>query len=298
MAQWNARAHTIRPMRPRVLPLPIALATLGAALALAATPVDAQRARLPRTASGKPDLSGIWQAMTTAHYDVEPHSARPAMAMRPGPVVPVPAKEVLALGAVGAVPAGMGIVEGGEIPYLPAALVTRNENREQWLTRDPEVKCYLPGIPRATYMPFAFQIVQSEKAFFIAYEYASAVREVYLTKPGPPETDTWMGQSDGHWEGDTFVVAITGFNDKTWFDRAGNHHSEALKVVERWTMTDPDHMRYRATMTDSLTFSRPWSIELTLYRHVDPDARLGQFKCVPFVEELLYGHLRKNPIKP
>jgi hypothetical protein len=283
-------------MLHRVRSLSIALVTLGASLALAFSPAGAQRATLPRTASGKPDMNGIWQAMTTANYDIEPHDAKPAMAMRAGPVVPVPAKEVVALGAVGAVPAGMGIVVGGEIPYLPEALVKRNENRESWLTRDPEVKCYLPGIPRATYMPFPFQIVQSEKAFFISYEYASAVREVYLTNPGPPEVDSWMGQSDGHWEGDTFVVAVTGFNDRSWFDRAGNHHSEALKVVERWTMTDRDHMRYQATMTDSLTFSRPWTIEVTLYRNVDANARLGQFKCVPFVEELLYGHLRKTPI--
>ena len=236
--------------------------------------------------------------MTTANYDIEPHDAKPAMAMRAGPVVPIPAKEVLALGAVGAVPAGMGIVVGGEIPYLPAALAKRNDNREHWLTRDPEVKCYLPGLPRATYMPFPFQIVQSEKAFFISYEYASAVREVYLKNPGPPETDSWMGQSDGTWEGDTFVVTVTGFNDGTWFDRAGNHHTEALRVVERFTMTSPDHIRYQATMTDPQTYSRPWSIELMLYRHVDANARLGQFKCVPFVEELLYGHLRKTPIKP
>lgn len=280
------------------MPRSLTLAALSVFLALPITTLDAQRAKLPRTAAGKPNLNGIWQAMTTANYDIEPHDAKPAMAMRPGPVVPVPAKEVLALGAVGAVPAGMGIVVGGEIPYLPAALAKRNENRENWLTRDPEVKCYLPGIPRATYMPFPFQILQSEKAFFINYEYASAVREVYLKNPGPPETDSWMGQSDGKWEGDTFVVTVTGFNDGTWFDRAGNHHTEALRVVERFTMTSPDHIRYRATMTDPQTFSRPWSVELTLYRHVDENARLGQFKCIPFVEELLYGHLRKTPIKP
>ena len=267
-------------------------------LVLAAGSAHAQRSSVPRTTAGKPDLNGLWQAMTTAHYDIEPHDAKPAMAMRSGPVVPVPAKEVLALGAVGSVPAGVGIVVGGEIPYLPAGLAKRNENRAQWLTRDPEVKCYLPGIPRATYMPFPFQIVQSERAVFFAYEYAGATREVYMRPVPPPETDTWMGQSSGRWEGDTLIVEVTGFNDQTWFDRAGNHHSEALKVVERWSMLGPDHIRYRATMTDPQTFSRPWSIELTLYRHVDPNARLGQFKCVPFVEELLYGHLRKNPIKP
>lgn len=285
-------------MQRRPLPRSFTLAVLGVFLALPVASLHAQRAQVPRTPAGKPDLNGIWQAMTTANYDIEPHDAKPAMAMRAGPVVPVPAKEVLALGAVGAVPAGLGIVVGGEIPYLPAALEKRNDNRANWLTRDPEVKCYLPGIPRATYMPFPFQILQSAKAFFINYEYASAVREVYLKNPGPPETDSWMGQSDGKWEGDTFVITVTGFNDGSWFDRAGNHHTEALKVVERYTMKSPDHIRYQATMTDPQTFSRPWSIELTLYRHVDANARLGQFKCVPFVEELLYGHLRKTPIKP
>lgn len=270
----------------------------GAVLTLSAHPLRAQRATLPRTSAGRPDLSGIWQAMTSANYDIEPHGAKAAMAMRPGPVVPVPAAEVVALGAVGAVPSGSGVVVGGEIPYLPAALAKKKENQENWLTRDPEVKCYLPGIPRATYMPFPFQILQNEKAVFMAYEYAGATRQVYLKDPGPPETDSWMGQSVGHWEGDTFVVSVTGFNDGTWFDRAGNHHTEALAVVERFTMTSRDHIRYEATMTDPQTFSRPWTIRLMLYRHVEPDARLGQFKCVEFVEELLYGKLRKTPHKP
>ena len=279
---------------PSIAAAPLA----GLFLLLCTVPLGAQRSAIPRTASGKPDLNGIWQAMTTANYDIEPHDAKPAMALRPGPVNPVPAKDVVALGAVGAVPSGLGIVVGGEIPYLPDALAKRNENRENWLTRDPEVKCYLPGVPRATYMPFPFQIFQSERAFFIAYEFAGAVRDVYLKDPGPPETDSWMGQSVGRWVGDTFVTEVSGFNDASWFDRAGNHHSEEMKVAERYTMTSPDHIRYEATITDPRTFTRPWTIRVMLYRNVDPSARLGQFKCVPFVEELLYGHLRKTPLKP
>ena len=257
----------------------------------------AQRPAIPRTAAGKPDLNGIWQALGNAHYDIEPHVARAALAMQPGPVVPVPAKEVLALGAVGSVPSGSGIVVGGEIPYLPEARAKRDENRAEWINRDPEIKCYLPGVPRATYMPFPFQIFQSDKAFFMAYEYAGAVRNVYFKDPGPPQVDTWMGQSVGHWEGDTFVVLVSGFNDGSWFDRAGNYHSEDMKVVERYTMTGPDHIRYEATIDDPRTFSKPWTIRLMLYRDVNPDARLGQFKCVEFVTELMYGHLRKTPIK-
>jgi len=273
---------------------------LLAACLLAAAPISAQSSRgaIPRMASGKPDMNGIWQALGNANYDIEPHAASGAMAWRKGPVVPVPAKEVVALGAVGSVPSGQGIVVGGTIPYTPAALAKKKENQEQWLARDPEIKCYLPGVPRATYMPFPFQIFQSEKTTFIAYEYAGAVRHIYAKDPGPPQTDTWMGQSVGVWEGDTYVVTVNGFNADSWFDRAGNHHSEAMKVVERYTMLGPDHIMYEATIEDPATFTKPWTIRLPLYRNISPDARLGQFKCVEFVEELMFGHLRKAPIKP
>jgi hypothetical protein len=252
---------------------------------------------IPRTASGKPDLNGLWQALTSANYDIQAHTARPAMAMRPGPVVPLPAKEVLALGAVGAVPSGAGIVDGDELPYLPAALEQRKKNQENWLTLDPEIKCYLPGIPRATYMPFPFQIVQSDSAFFMAYEYAGATRNILPKDPGPPQVDAWMGQAVGRWDGDTFVIESNGFNDQTWFDRAGNFHSEQLTVTERYTMTDRDHIQYEATITDPKVFSRPWTMSFALYRHVNANARLGQFKCVEFVEELMFGHLRKTLAK-
>jgi len=283
-------ARSGRTLVPAVLSA-LLLATLAPAA------VEAQSAEMPRTASGKPDFNGIWQALGNAHWDIEPHLARAALAMEPGPVVPVPAKDVLAFGAVGSVPPGDGIVVGGKIPYLPAALAVRDENRAHWLERDPEIKCYLPGVPRANYMRFPFQIFQSESKFFMAYEYAGAVRDVYFEDPGPPQVDAWMGQSVGHWDGDTFVVDVSGLHEGSWFDRAGNHHSAALTVEERYTMTSPDHILYEATMEDPNTFSRPWTIRLTLYRNVDPNARLGQFKCVPFVEELLYGTLRKHPIK-
>lgn len=262
-----------------------------------APPDSPPAASIPRTSAGVPDLNGIWQALGNPHWDIEPHTARAALAMQPGPVVPVPANEVVALGAVGSVPSGYGVVVGGAIPYLPEALARRDENREHWLERDPEIKCYLPGVPRATYMPFPFQIFQSDGRFLIAYEYAGAVRDIYYDDPGPPEVDSWMGQSTGQWEGDTFVVEVTGFNGETWFDRAGNHHSPMMKVTERYTLLGPDHMIYSATIEDPATFSRQWEISMPLYRNIDPDARLGQFKCAEFVEELMYGHLRKNPIR-
>jgi hypothetical protein len=260
-------------------------------------PAETQAAR-PARIAGKPNLNGVWQALNTANYDILSHQAKAALAMRPGPVVPVPSAPVLAFGAVGAVPAGNGIVEGDEIPYLPEAAKKQKENQENWLDRDPEIKCYLPGVPRANYMAMPFQILHSDKAVFIAYEFAGAVRNVLLKDPGPAPIDSWMGQSVGVWEGDTFVVTVTGFNDQSWFDRAGNHHSDKLKVVERYTPQGPDHLWYEATIEDPATFSRPWKMRFPLYRHINPDARLNQFKCVEFVEELMYGKLRKQPVTP
>ena len=253
--------------------------------------------RAPRAADGHPDFNGIWQALNEANYDIELHADRPAMAVRPGPYGPGPAAQVLPLGAAGAVPPGMGVVEGGVIPYKPEALAKRKENQENWLTSDPEIKCYLPGIPRATYMPYPFQIIQSAKSLFIAYEYAGAVRDILTKDPGPPPVDSWMGQSAGHWEGETLVIDVKGFNDQTWFDRAGNYHSDALHVVERYTRTSPDIIQYEATIEDPNVFTRPWKMSMALYRRQEKNAQLMDFKCVEFVEELIYGKLRKTPLK-
>ena len=277
----------------------ITAAAGGALIAAWATPLAGQAPaayRAPRTADGKPDLNGIWQAMNEANFDIEMHMARPAMALRPGPYGPVPAAAVLALGAVGSVPPGIGIVEGGSIPYKPEALAKKKENQEKWLERDPEVKCYLPGVPRANYIPQPFQILQSPSAVFFAYQYAGAVRNIYLKDPGPAPVDSWMGQSVGHWEGEAFVIESSGFNDSTWFDRAGNFHSDQLKVTERYTRTAPDVISYEATMTDPETFTRPWKISMPLYRRLEKNAQLMDFKCVEFVEELLYGAYRKKPL--
>ena len=270
----------------------------GAVLALAATSLQGQSSsyRAPRAEGGKPDLNGIWQTMNEANYDLEGHNARPAMALRPGPYGPVPAAAVLALGAVGAVPPSMGVVEGGEIPYKPEALAQKKENQENWLTRDPEIKCYLPGVPRATYMPQPFRIFQSASQMFIAYQYAGAVRNIFLKDPGPAPVDSWMGQSTGHWEGETLVVDATGFNDQSWFDRAGNYHSDALHVVERYTRTSPDVISYEATIEDPKVFTRPWKISMPLYRRQEKNAQILDFKCVEFVEELMYGQWRKTPL--
>ena len=274
-------------------------AALAAFVSMAVAPVSGQqpaRYRAPRAADGHPDLNGIWQSLNEANWDLEMHMARPALQTRPGPYGPVPAPPVLSMGAVGAVPPGMGVVEGGEIPYKPEALEQRNKNRENWSQLDPEVKCYLPGVPRATYMPHPFQLFQSNQAIFFAYQYAGAVRNIYLKDPGPAPVDSWMGQSFGKWEGDTLVVDVTGFNADTWFDRAGNHHTEKLHVVERYTRTAPDVLTYEATIEDPNVFTRPWKISMPLYRRLDKGVQLMDFKCVEFVEELMYGQFRKTPL--
>lgn len=284
-------APTLRAVRHALQLAPVLLLALTIA-----NPAVAQSHEIPRTAAGHPDLNGLWQALGNAHWDIEPHTARPALAMQEGPVVPVPANPVLAMGAVGSVPSGYGIVDDGQIPYRPEALTKRDENRAMWLERDPEIKCYLPGIPRATYMPFPFQIFQSDSRVAVAYEFAGAVRDIYLDDPGEAQVDSWMGQSYGQWDGDTFEVRVDGFIGEAWLDRAGNFTDYGTTVTERYTMIGPDHMQYEATIENPETFTRPWSISMPLYRNIDPDARLGQFKCVEFVEELMYGHLRKNPI--
>jgi hypothetical protein len=265
-------------------------------MTIGVVPLAGQPYRAPRTSDGKPDLNGIWQALNEANYDLEGHMARPAMALRPGPHGPVPAAAVLALGAVGAVPPGMGVVEGGEIPYKPEALAIKKKNQEDWLNQDPEIKCYLPGVPRATYMPYPFQIVQSPTAMTFVYEYAGAVRNIYLKDPGPALADSWMGQSVAHWEGETLVVNVTDMNDRTWFDRAGDFHSDKLHVVERYTRTSPNEIQYEATIEDPSVFTRPWKITMPLYRRQEKNAQLLDFKCVEFVEEMLYGPYRKHPL--
>jgi len=258
---------------------------LAAAAALCASPSFAQnqgaaaKQARPARIAGQPNMNGVWQAMGTAYWNLEAHSAEKI----PG---------FYKLGSLAAIPAGQSVVDGdGKIPYLPAALAQRDQNRAGWPTNDPETKCYLPGIPRAMYMPFPFQIIQGGGNILFAHEYDSANRVVYMSNHQEPPVDTWMGWSNGRWEGDTLVIETTGNNDSTWFDRAGNYHSAALKVTEHLTMEGENVLRYSATIEDPNVFSRPWTISMPLYRHMEPNAQIFEFKCVPFVEELLYKDL-------
>ena len=231
-------------------------ACFGAGLATAQERGPASGPPIPRTAEGRPDLSGFWRVMNSAWLDIQDHSAEPG------------------------VPAGYGVVQGGELPYLPEAIEKKKQNYANRHSADPTLKCYLPGVPRITYMPFPFQIFQTPKKLGFLYEYVHAVREVYLDSEhleGP--IDWWMGDSRGTWEGDTLVVDVVHFNDLTWFDRAGNHHSDALHVIERYSFLDPDHLNYEATIEDPKVFSRPWTMSMILYRHKEPRFQLLEYEC-------------------
>jgi hypothetical protein len=250
------------------------LACLAFAALVLAAPAFAQTAK---RAGGKPNLSGIWQALSTANWELEAHVAEP------GPVA--------SLGALMAVRPGPGVVVGDAIPYLPAALEQRKRNRERRWIDDPELKCFMPGVPRANYLPQPFQIVQGTDAIIMTYEFADAVRIVYMHDPGPAPDYSWMGWSVGHWDGDTLVVDVTFQRDDTWLDRSGNYHSDELHVVERYTPEGDNVLRYEATLEDPKVFSRPWTIRMPLYRHLEPNAQLMEFKCIPFAEDVLYGEI-------
>ena len=249
------------------------------ALVLAAAAHAQVLTEFPRAANGRPDLSGVWQALNTAHWNVEPHVSD----------YPV----VSELGAQFAVPPGPGVVVGGEIPYLPEARAERDRRFESRLVDDPEGKCYMGGVPRSTYMPYPFQILQSEKDVVIYYQFATAFRRIFVDGKEEAPLDSWMGWSNGRWDGNTFVVDVTGLNGLTWLDRAGNYASSTARITERYTPLGPNHLQYEATIEDAAVYSRPWTIRMPLYRIVDESFRVLEFKCEPYAEDKIYGHLRK-----
>jgi hypothetical protein len=277
-----------------------AAAVVGAAISASVTQSAGAPAR-PGDIAGRPNFSGIWQANNEAHWDVQAHAARAGAVMQPG-VYPfeyaqVAAAPVVALGAAAGVPASLGVVQGdGEIPYTPEALAIKKQNTEHWIDRDPELKCYLPGIPRAMYMPYPFEITQSTNKIHMAYAFATTARTIHLDEVDPPPADTWMGHSVGRWEGNTLVVDVANFNDKTWFDRAGNFHSDALHLVERFTLATPDVIQYEVTIEDPKVFTRPWRISMPIYRRMEPNMQLLEYRCTEFAEEFLYGHIRNEPL--
>jgi hypothetical protein len=274
----------------------IVVAAAAFAAVLSVRSGEGQTYTAPRTASGQPDLNGFWQALNTAHWDLEPHAAA--------------AGPVLQLGAAYAVPPGQGVVVDGPIPYRPDALAKKKQYAANALREDAEVKCYLPGVPRVMYMPYPVQIVQSDSTILIMSEFASAQRTIYVGGKSSPPADTWMGWSNAQWESDTLVIDSRGFMGGTisaldpegaiqvrFLDRAGNYHTDGLHVVERIRRIGPDHLSYQATIEDPNVYSRPWTISMPLYRRLEPGMQLGEFKCEEFVSDLVYGKYQKAPAR-
>ena len=233
----------------------------------------------PARVAGHPNLNGVWQALNSAYWNLEAHSAEQL-------------KDFWQLGAMGSIPAGQSVLQGGGmIPYLPEALKKRNENRAKWPASDPEAKCYMLGIPRATYHNFPFQISQGDGDMLMVYPFAAANRVIFMKDHTDAPVDSWMGKSNGTWDGDVLVITTTSVNDQTWLDRAGNFHSNKLKVTERFKLLDANHIWYQATLDDPLTYSRPWTIEMPLYRLIDKNVQLLEHKCVPWADMLLYQDL-------
>jgi hypothetical protein len=255
-------------MQTRLIGALVVATVLASAFAKAQVPSPAAAGALRRTADGKPDLSGIWQVMATANWDVVGHQAQPG------------------------VPAGQGVVEGNEIPYQPWAVAKQKENFARSATADPETKCYLPGVPRIVYLPLPFQIVQVPTKMVMLFEYAHAIRHIYTNgnEHPPGHIDWWLGDSRGRWDGDTFVVDSVDFNDETWFDRAGNFHSDALHVVERFTPTGPDHIAYDVTIEDAKVFTRPWKMHMPIYRRKEANVQLLEYECYAFEWEKYYPY--------
>ena len=238
----------------------------------------------PARVAGRPNFNGIWQAVNTAYWNLESHSAEDL-------------KEFWQLGAIAAIPAGQSVVREGTIPYRPEALAKRNENRATWPSVDPEAKCYMLGVPRVTYHNMPFQIFQAEGDLLMVYPFAAAHRVIYMTDRSELPVDSWMGKSDGTWDGDTLVVTTKWQNGQSWLDRAGNHATNQLTVTERFKLLSPQHLWYEATLDDPQTYTRPWTIEMPLYRLIDQQAELLEHKCVPFADGLLYQDLIKKDSK-
>jgi hypothetical protein len=251
-----------------------------AAVVLAASAAHAQQPNRPAKISGHPNFNGIWQALNTANWNLEGH-----------PVEGL-SRDFWQLGAIGVIPAGQSVLRGGgTIPYLPEALKKRDENRSHWPAADPEAKCYMLGVPRVTYQNFPFQIFEAEGDLLMVYPFAATNRIIYMKDHSDLPVDSWMGKSNGTWEGDVLVVTTTSQNGQSWLDRAGNFASNQLKVTERFRLLDADHMSYEATLEDPQTFSKAWTIEMPLYRLIDKHAQLLEHKCVPFADMLLYRDL-------
>jgi len=246
-----------------------AIVVLAAGVTACSRAPAATGASIPRTADGKPNLQGIWQVRNRASYDLEGHVASRGML------------------------AGTTVVQGGAIPYQPWAAEKRIANAASRQTADPVAGCHLPGVPRIMYMDFPFQIFQTPEHIAMTFEWSLVHRRIAMNGAPADGIDFWMGDSRGRWDGDTLVVDVTHHNDKTWFDMAGNFHSEALQLVERYTLMDADTINYEVTVTDPKVFTRPWTMAMRFHR-VTEEPRLLEYQCHSEDEEAS-GAFERDP---
>ena len=259
----------LKPLGAALLFAALALPGAGAAQTKPAPVPAAQAAPIPRTADGKPDLSGIWQVLGEAEYDLEPHAGRRDA------------------------PPGPGVVDGGTIPYRPEALEQRQRNFEARGKDDPRLKCFVLGVPRGVYYQAPFQIFQRPADLTLVHQFGNQVRTIHTDGSLHPEEqhqELWLGDSRGHWEGDTLVVDVTDFNEETWLDRAGNYHSEELHVTERWKLIDANTIDYSATLEDPKVYSKPWTISVLLHRRRDKGFQLIEDYCYTLEYAPFYPH--------
>jgi hypothetical protein len=222
---------------------------------------------VPRLANGKPDFSGIWQTLSEADYDLQPHAGR-----RDAPPSP-------------------GVVEGGTLPYKPEALAQKERNFAARASDDPRLHCYILGVPRNVYYPAPFQIFERERDLTLVHQFGHQVRTIHTNGTlHPKETDQefWLGDSRGHWEGDTLVVDVADFNERTWLDRAGNYHSPDMHVTERWRFVDPNTISYTATVEDPQVYTKPWTINVLLNRRREKNFELIEDYCFTLRYEKFY----------
>jgi hypothetical protein len=272
-------------MRYRQLQMRMIGLILTTALGL---PLGAQTAARPATIGGHPNLNGVWQVLNTANWNLEAHSAEAI-------------DNFWGMGAIAAIPAGKSVVREGTIPYVPAAATKRDQNRGAWPAEDPEARCYMLGVPRVTYHSMPFQIFQGGAGdMLMVYPFAATNRIINFADTSEPPLDSWMGKSVGKWDGKTLVVTTTN-QYANWLDRAGNHRSDKAKITERFTSIDASHINYMATVEDPETYSKPWTIEMPLYRLIEDHAQIMEHKCVPFADKLFYSdllHIEQPQPKP
>lgn len=226
------------------------------AAAAASVPAVAQSKAYsaPRLADGHPDLNGIWEVQGKVDANIEAKLRGKNIIVDP---------------------------EDGKIPYKPEALAQRKANAEKHATEDPLTKCWMPGVPRLMYIPYPYQIVESanQPVIPILSQYVHVIRNIQMQGEHLDGLENWLGDSRGHWDGDTLVVDATNFNDQTWYDAAGNYHSGDLHVVERFTRTAPNTIAYQATMTDPKVLAKPFTIRLTLARDARKNAQIMEYEC-------------------